>query len=128
MSGGMRGGGRRWGSGRNPEAVAARLEKWVDAVGIATLPLLAGFSTTSVIVVSDDAANFRWPGFTVLALTIAAILLIGAIQFAYHARIELSISSDRKDSSAPPPDNNSGDTDTQDAKSQQDCHHLTGLT
>jgi hypothetical protein len=120
--------GRRWGQGRNPEAVAARLEKWVDAVGSATLTLLAGFSTTAVIVVSDDTLNFRWPGFTVLALTVASVLLIGAVQFAYHARVEFSISSERKDSSAPPLDGNSGDTDTQDAKSQKDRHHLTGLT
>lgn len=112
----------------NPEAVAACLEKWVDAIGSATLPLLAGFSTTSVIVVSDDAANFRWPGPTVLALTIASVLLIGSIQFAYHARVEFSISSDRKDSSVPPPDGNGGGPDTQDAKSQRARHHLKGLT
>lgn len=113
------------GSWRNPEAVAARLEKWVDAVGSATLPLLAGFSTTSVIVVSDDAVNFRWPGATVLALAFASVLLIGAIQFAYHARIDLSIWSDRKDRkdpSVPPPDGNGGDTDARDAESQQDPH------
>jgi uncharacterized membrane protein YeiB len=124
----MRRGRRRWGRGRNPEAVAARLEKWVDAVGSATLPLLAGFSTTSVIVVSDDALNFRWPGLTVLALTIASVLLIGAVQFAYHARVEFSISSGRKDSSVTPLDGNGGDPDTQDARSQQDRHHLRALT
>jgi hypothetical protein len=112
----------------NPEAVAARLEKWVDAVGSATLPLLAGFSTTSVIVVSDNAANFRLPGPTVLALTTASVLLIGFIQFAYHARVEFSISSDRKDSSVPPLDGNGGGPDTQDAKSQRARHHLKGLT
>jgi hypothetical protein len=127
----MRRGRRLGGSGRNPEAVAARLEKWVDAVGSATLPLLAGFSTTSVIVVSDDAANFRWPGATVLALAIASVLLIGAVQFAYHARIDLSIWSDRKDrkeSSVPLLDDNGGDADTRDAKNPQDRHHQTGLT
>jgi hypothetical protein len=68
----------------------ARLKTWVDSVGTVTLPLLAGFSITSVVIVSDDAANFRWPGATVLALTVAAPVLIVAVQCAYHARVYLS--------------------------------------
>lgn len=72
---------------KNDKPPAARLKLWIDSVSSATLPLLAGFSTTSVVVVSDDAANFRWPGATILAFTIAAVVLIAAVQFAYHARI-----------------------------------------
>jgi hypothetical protein len=65
----------------------ARLERWVDKVGGVTLPLLAGFSFTSVIVVSDNAAHFLMPGWTILALTVATLVLIAAVQCAYHAHI-----------------------------------------
>jgi hypothetical protein len=96
---------------------AARLARWVDSVGSATLPLLAGFSTASVIIVSDDAANFRWPGAAILALTIAAVVLIAAVQCAYHARIYLSDKSGREDAGS------------QDERSQQqDGDYQLGLT
>ena len=58
----------------------------IDSVGAVAAPLLAGFSLTSVILVSDDAGNFRWPGAVVLALAIAAVALIGTVQCAYNAR------------------------------------------
>jgi hypothetical protein len=64
--------------------------RWVHAVGETTIPLLAGFSVTSVIVVSDDAANFRWPGLTVLALGFASVVLIAAVQSSYLARLAFS--------------------------------------
>jgi hypothetical protein len=67
-----------------------RLAKWVDSVGTVALPLLAGFSITSLVVVSDDAVNFQWPGATILALAFAALALIVAVQCAYHARVYLS--------------------------------------
>jgi hypothetical protein len=51
--------------------------------------------------VSDDAANFRWPGLAVLALAIAAVLLIAAIQCAYHARIYLAGNSGQNESPEP---------------------------
>ena len=65
----------------------ARTKKWVSKVGTVTLPLLAGFSFTSVIVVSEDAMNFLLPGWTILALTVATLVLIAAVQCAYHAQI-----------------------------------------
>jgi len=68
----------------------AELRQWIRAVGDVTTPLLAGFSVASVIVVSDDAGNFRWPGATILVLAIAAITLIAAVQCAYHTRLYLS--------------------------------------
>jgi hypothetical protein len=80
---------------RKPTARTVKL--WVDSVSSATLPLLAGFSTTSVVVVADDAQSFRWSGWTVLPLAIAAVVLIAAIQFAYHARIALSEWCERED-------------------------------
>jgi uncharacterized membrane protein len=70
---------------------AARLAKWVDSVGVATLPVLAGFSIASVIVVSDDAANFRWSGLAILALAIAAVVLIAAIQCVSRSHIPLGM-------------------------------------
>lgn len=76
--------------GTNDLPHEARLRRWVYSVGTVTLPLLAGFSITSVVVVSDDAANFRWPGATVLALAFAALVLIVAVQCAYHAHVYFS--------------------------------------
>lgn len=58
----------------------------IDSVGAVAAPLLAGFSLASVIVVSDDAANFRWPGAVMLALATAAVLLVAAVQCGYSAR------------------------------------------
>ena len=58
----------------------------MDSVASVAAPLLAGFSLASVIVVSDDAANFRWPGAAILALAIGAVALIGSVQCAYNAR------------------------------------------
>lgn len=66
-----------------------RLKRWVNSVGTVTLPLLAGFSITAVVV-SDDAANFRWPGPTILVLALAALALLAAVQCAYHAHLYLS--------------------------------------
>ena len=65
------------------------LRRWVTAIGDTTIPVLAGFSVTSVIVVSDDAANFRWPGPAILALGFASAVLIASVQCAYHARLYL---------------------------------------
>lgn len=65
------------------------LGKWVHAVGEVPIPLLAGFSVTSVLVVTNDAAKFRWPGLAILALTIASVALIASVQCAYHARLYL---------------------------------------
>lgn len=67
-----------------------RLKRWVNSVGTVALPLLAGFSITAVVVVSEDPTNFRWPGATVLVLALAALALIVAVQCAYHAHVYLS--------------------------------------
>jgi hypothetical protein len=58
----------------------------MDSVASVASPLLAGFSLASVLLVSDDAGNFRWPGAAILALAIASIALIGAVQFGFNAR------------------------------------------
>lgn len=67
-------------------AVEAGLDDWIRSVGETAAPVLAGFSITVVIVVSDDADHFRWPGAASLLLTVAAIALIGAVQCAKYAR------------------------------------------
>lgn len=58
----------------------------IDSVGGVAAPLLAGFSLASVIVISDDAENFRWPGAAILGFTIAAVALVGSVQCAFNAR------------------------------------------
>lgn len=85
------------GAWRERKPTGRTVKLWVDSVSSATLPLLAGFSTTSVVVAADDAQNFRWSGGTVLFLAIAAVVLIAAVQFAYHARIALSEWCERED-------------------------------
>ena len=81
---------REMDSGTSGMVHEARLKRWIDSIGTVTLPLLAGFSITAVVVVSDDAANFRWPGATILALAFAALVLIVAVQCAYHAHVYFS--------------------------------------
>ena len=71
------------------ELAEARYKRWISSVGTVTLPLLAGFSITSVVVVSDDNRNFLWPGATILVLVFAALVLIAAVLCVYHARIYL---------------------------------------
>ena len=66
------------------------MRRGIESVGNVVLPLLAGFSITALVVVSDDAGNFRLPGPTILALSCAALALIVAVQCAYHARVYLS--------------------------------------
>ena len=65
---------------------AASPDPWAKSVGETAAPILAGFSITVVIVVSDDARDFRWPGWAILALTVSAIALIGALQSAKYAQ------------------------------------------
>jgi hypothetical protein len=117
--------GREMGPRTNGRPAAARLARWVDSVGSATLPLLAGFSAASVIVVSDDAANFRWPGAAILALAIAAVVLIASVQCAYHARIYLPDKSIREVSPGFSPDGD--DREDNDARSQQQDDYQLGL-
>ena len=45
----------------------------MDSVASVAAPLLAGFSLASVLLVSDDAVNFRWPGAAIVALAVASV-------------------------------------------------------
>ena len=57
----------------------------MDSVASVAAPLLAGFSLASVLLVSDDAVNFRWPGAAIVALAVASVALIGAVQCGFNA-------------------------------------------
>jgi hypothetical protein len=121
----------RMGARRSDEPTAARLQLWLDSVSSATLPVLAAFSTTSVIVVTDDLSNFRWQGATVFAFTAAAVTLIAAVQFAYHARMSLPESPGREDgkgSRVSPRDVSQSELDTRQKSQNLDSSYILGLT
>jgi hypothetical protein len=61
-------------------------ELWFRSVGDVAAPLLAGFSFTAVITLSNDAGHRRWLGITLLAFTVATVSLIAALQFSKYAR------------------------------------------
>jgi hypothetical protein len=58
----------------------------MDSVGTVASPLLAGFALASVVVISDDSGNFRWPGAGILALSVAAVLFLGALEASFNGR------------------------------------------
>jgi hypothetical protein len=62
--------------------------KWAKSVGNVAAPLLAGFSLTSVIVVSEDAGKFRWADAAIVSLAIAAVALIVAVQCSKYVHRE----------------------------------------
>ncbi len=70
-------------------------DEWIKSVGEVAAPLLAGFSFTTVIAVSIDAEHFLMPGAAILALTLAAVALIGAVQCAKYAREDRWRGADR---------------------------------
>lgn len=112
----------------NGDPASAGLERWLDSVGNVTLPLLAGFSTASAVVVSGDAEHFQWPGATILALVFAAVALIVAVQCSYHAHIYLSECSDRKDSKGSPvPPSEESRIDTTQTSQLQDPDYLRAI-
>lgn len=61
-------------------------ELWFRSVGDVAAPLLAGFSFTAVITLSNDTGHHRWSGVTLLAFTVATVSLITSLQFSKYAR------------------------------------------
>lgn len=57
-----------------------------EATQFVAAPLLAGAAVATIGVVGADGAQFRWPGPSMLALTIAATCLLNGIQLALRAR------------------------------------------
>src|SRR5262245_6258466 len=81
--------------GRSPARVSRGDEEWIKSVGEVAAPLLAGFSFTTVIAVSIDAGRFLLPGEAILAFTLAAVTLVGAVQCAKYARRDRWPGADR---------------------------------
>jgi hypothetical protein len=77
---------------RYPEEISAAA--WIDSIGGWVTPLLGGFSLASVIALSGNPGNSRWPGAAILALTIAALILILTVQAAQVARRSLTQRAD----------------------------------
>ncbi len=65
------------------------LRRWVDRAGDATIPLFAAFGFATLILVCSDVSKFRWPGLTILVLTIASVSLIMSVQGTHQARMYL---------------------------------------
>jgi len=86
-------------SNEDSRTASDALDDWIKSIGETAAPVLAGFSFTVVIVVSDDATHFRWPGEAILALTVAAITLIAAFQSSKYARDKRWPGADRPKSS-----------------------------
>src|SRR6266516_981368 len=70
------------------------LRRWIDRVGDATIPLFAGFSFATLIVVCQDSSKFRWPAPTIFVLTIASVFLIVSVQGRHQARMYLPMLED----------------------------------
>ncbi|MEV6378623.1 hypothetical protein AB0M31_04295 [Streptomyces sp. NPDC051773] len=66
----------------------------IEAATNIAAPLLAGFSITTIGVVSADSDKFRWPSIALLLLTLAAILLVASLQLGFHARMHLYSKAD----------------------------------
>jgi cation transport ATPase len=64
---------------------------WVSTV-TNVAAFLGGFSLAAVITVTDGADHFRWPGWVILLLTIAAVALIVAAQEVRRTSHNYSIS------------------------------------
>jgi len=57
-----------------------------DAMAGVAAPLLAGFSIAFIGLVIGSVGAFRWPGWTLLSLTLSALLLITTVQGGFWAR------------------------------------------
>jgi len=57
-----------------------------DTAATVVTPLLAGFALTLIGLVIASEDRFRWPGFTVLLLTGAVVLLVHAVQLGIWMR------------------------------------------
>ena len=75
-------------TGGQAAGLTALERKWAKSVGSVAAPLLAGFSFTAVVVVSEDPEKFRWADATILSLTLAVVTLIGAVQTSKYVHKE----------------------------------------
>ena len=68
-----------WGKAGGRRIHKTRDDPWMSTVTNVS-GFLAGFSLASVVVIAGGPGVFRWPGWAVLALTIASMVLIVAAQ------------------------------------------------
>ncbi|MGW8378252.1 hypothetical protein [Streptomyces sp. ODS28] len=57
-----------------------------DAAHFVAAPLLASAGVALIGVIGADGGRFRWPGATMLALSLAVLALVGSVQYGFHAR------------------------------------------
>jgi hypothetical protein len=69
----------------------------LESVSTVAAPLLAGFSLAAAVALGADAEKFRWSGGAMLSLTIAAVLLVSAVQCGFTARRHFYSAADVKD-------------------------------
>lgn len=65
-----------------------------DAAHFVAAPLLAAASVTLIGVVGADSDKFRLASITLLVLSMAAVVLVGSVQYGFHARALLYSAAD----------------------------------
>ena len=60
-----------------------------DAAHFVAAPLLASASVAMITVIGTSDQSFRWPGLALLVLALAAMALVGSVQYGFHARARL---------------------------------------
>jgi hypothetical protein len=68
----------------------------VNSTAYVAAPLLAGFSVATIGVITTSEQSFRWPGATLVCLTVAAILLIASLQLGIVAQKYFTSGADYK--------------------------------
>lgn len=65
-----------------------------DAAHFVAAPLLTSAAVALIGVIGADGDKFRWPGPALLALAMAAMALVGSVQYGFHARALLYSAAD----------------------------------
>ena len=71
-------------------------EYWFRSVGDVAAPLLAGFSFTAIVTLSNETGQHRWLGWTLLAFTVATVSLITALESSKYTRDKSKSEATRK--------------------------------
>lgn len=73
-------------AGTRQDARDLRYGQAIESVSAVAAPLLAGGAVAMLGVVAADADKFRWPGPSILLLTLAAISLVASVQWGFRTR------------------------------------------
>lgn len=68
-----------------------------DAAHFVAAPLLTSAAVALIGVIGADGDKFRWPGPALLGLALAAMALVGSVQYGFHARALLYSAADVAD-------------------------------